>query len=139
MQMMRLLSIAGCYDQLDLSNLAVVEIICRRAQLIEYQCRERARAGLRAIGLGTGAATTVTGAAILGGEEAYLFDGVGKTAGSAMVAPPIVQFVAVELEKTARVDKHARKAREEKALLGVGKSEDGPDGGKAEGKGRRAK
>jgi hypothetical protein len=139
MQMMRLLSVAGCYDQLDLSNLAVVEIICRRAQLIEYQYRERAREGLRASGLGTGAATTVTGAAILGGEEADLFDGVGKTAGGAMVAPPIVQFVADELEKTARVDKQARKAREEKALLRVGKTEDGPDGGKADGKGRRAK
>ncbi len=56
-----------------------------------------------------------------------------------MVAPPIVQYVADELEKTARVDKQARKAREEKALLRVGKNDDGPDGGKEAGKGRRQK
>ena len=59
----------------------------------------------------------MTGAAVLGGEEAGLFDGVGKIAGGAMVAPPIVDFVANELEKTAKIDKQAQKAREEKAAL----------------------
>ena len=139
MQMMRLLSVAGAYDQLDLSNLAVVEVICRRAELIEYQYRERAREGLRASGLGTGASTSLTGASVLGGEEADLFDGVGKIAGGAMVAPQIVEFVAAELEKTAKIDKQARKAREEKALLRTNKGAE--DGGhteaKGNGKGRR--
>ena len=46
-----------------------------------------------------------------------MFDGMGETAGGAMVSPTIVQFVTDELEKTARVVKQARKAREEKALL----------------------
>ena len=117
MQMMRFLSLAGVYDQLDLSNLAVIEAIARRAELIEYQYRERACEGLRAAGLGTGASSSLTGAAVLGGEEADLFDGVGKIAGGAMVAPMIVEFVANELEKTAKIDKQARKAREEKAAL----------------------
>ena len=139
MQMMRLLSVAGAYDQLDLSNLAVVEVICRRAELIEYQYRERAREGLRASGLGTGASTSLTGTSVLGGEEADLFDGVGKIAGGAMVAPQIVEFVAAELEKTAKIDKQARKAREEKALLRTNKGAE--DGGhteaKGNGKGRR--
>ena len=45
---------------------------------------------------------------------------VEKVAGGAMVAPAIVEFVAAELEKTAKVDKQARKAREEKALMRAG-------------------
>ena len=35
MQMMRLLQLAGSYDQLDLSNLAVAEAIVRLVELIE--------------------------------------------------------------------------------------------------------
>ena len=34
-----------------------------------------------------------------------------------MVAPMIVEFVADDLEKMAKIDKQARKAREEKAAL----------------------
>jgi hypothetical protein len=33
------------------------------------------------------------------------------------VAPPLVQWIAGELKKTADIDKSARKAREEKALI----------------------
>ena len=36
MQMPRFLSLARTYDQLDLSNLAVIEVIARRVELIEY-------------------------------------------------------------------------------------------------------
>ena len=115
--MMRFLSLAGVYDQLDMSNLAVIEAIARRAEVIEYQYRECARKGLRAAGLGSGASSSLTGAAVLGGEEADLFDGVGNIASGAMVAPMIVEFVANELEKTAKIDKQARKAREEKAAI----------------------
>ena len=79
--------LAGVYDQLDLSNLSAIEAIARRAELIEYQYRERAREGLRAAGLGTGASSSVMGGAVFGGEEADLFGGVGKIAGGAMVAP----------------------------------------------------
>ena len=88
-----------------------------RGGLIEYQYRERARESLRAAVLGTGASSSLTGAAALGGEEADLFDGVGEIAGGAVVAPQIVEFVANELKKTAKIDKQARKAREEKAAL----------------------
>ena len=41
----RTLETAGSYDQLDLANVAVIERVCRRLQVIEYQCRERARQG----------------------------------------------------------------------------------------------
>ena len=117
MQMLRFLSLAATYDQLDLSNPAVIEVIARRVELIEYQHREGSREGLRASSLGTAASAALTGAAVLASEEADLFDGVGKIAGGACVAPAIVEFRDSELEKTAKLDKHSRKAREEKALL----------------------
>ena len=108
----------GVYDQLDLSNLAVIEAIARRAELIEYQYRERAREGLRVAGLGTGESSASTGAAVLGGKKADLSDGVGEIAGGAMVAPMMVElFVANEFEKLAKIDMQARKDREEKAAL----------------------
>ncbi len=50
------------------------------------------------------------------GEEAALFDGVGKTDTSVCVCPQRVEWISGELEKTAKIDKAARKAREEKAL-----------------------
>ena len=43
MQMLRFQSFAGTYDQLDLSNLAVIEVIARRVELIEHQYGERYR------------------------------------------------------------------------------------------------
>ena len=134
------LSLAGTYDQLNLSNLAVIEAICRRAELIEYQYRERACEVPRAAGLGTGAAASVTGSAVLGGEEADLFDGVGKIAGGAVVAPAIVEFVALKLEQTDKIDKSARKACKEKALLrGKGVSKDGGATHEQGGKGSKTK
>ena len=44
-QLCRYLQLGGSYDQLDLTNLAIIEAIARRLQLIEYQYRERAKAG----------------------------------------------------------------------------------------------
>ena len=60
------------------------------------------------------------GGAVLGGEEADLFDWVGKIAGGACVFPAIAEFVASEPEKTTNFDKQSRQAREEKALLQPG-------------------
>ena len=58
-----------------------------------------------------------------------------------MVAPAIVEFVAAELEKTAKIDKQSRKAREEKALLRTTTSADtansGTEPGNDQGRGRR--
>ena len=141
MQNMRFLHLAGTYDQLDLANLAIIEAIARRIELIEYQYRERTRDGIRSAGLGTGASPAIAGALALGGEEADLFDGVGKVAGGACVAPQIVEFVAQELEKSAKIDKQARKARDEKVLMKITPPADTTsppgDGGKGDGKGGR--
>ena len=78
MQMLRFLSLARTYDQLDIGNPAVIEVIARRVELIDCQYRELSREGLRASGLGTGASAALTGAAVLGGEEADFFGGVGR-------------------------------------------------------------
>ena len=93
--------------------------------------------------MGTGASPAIAGALAVGGEEADLFDGVGKVAGGACVAPQIVEFVAQELEKSAKIDKQARKAREEKVLMKITPSADSAgatgDGKGADGKGGRRK
>ena len=94
--MLRFLSLAGTYDKLHLSSLAVIEVIARRVDVIEYQYRERC------------------------GEESDLFDGVGKTAGGACVAPAIVEFVASELKKMAKIDKQSGQRRWEDASFKVG-------------------
>ena len=139
-QNLRFMHLAGTYDQLDMGNLAIVEAIARRVELIEYQYRERTRDGLRASGLGTGVSPHVAGSLALGGEEADLFDGLSKVAGGACVAPQIVEFVAGELEKTARIDKQARKAREEKAHIqaATGSKTSNSEGGEG-GKGGKRK
>ena len=131
MQILRFLSLARTYDQLDLSNVAVTEVISRRVELTEYQYKERRREGLRASDLGTSASAALTGAAVLGSEEADLVDGVGKIAGGACVAPAIVEFVS-ELEMTAKIDKQSPKAQEEKALFQNPTSGHGEDRGAPE-------
>ena len=90
--------------------------------------------------MGTGASPAIAGALALGGDEADLFDGVGKVAGGACVAPQIVEFVAQELEKSAKIDKQAREAREEKVLMKITPPADTtspPGDGKGDGKGGR--
>eukprot|EP00973_Karenia_brevis_P037545 5180654-Karenia_brevis.AAC.1 len=42
-QLMKYLELAGEYDQLDLSNCAVIEAILRRAQTIEWVYHDRVR------------------------------------------------------------------------------------------------
>ena len=115
-QICRYLSLAGEYDQLDMGNLAVVEAICRRLQLIEYQYRERSREATRGGAQGGSASSALTGLTVMSGGEADLFDGIGAADNSVCVAPKLVEWIAAELQKTAAIDKAARKAREERSL-----------------------
>ena len=52
----------------------------------------------------------------MSGGEADLFDGIGAADNSVCVAPKLVEWIAAELQKTAAIDKAARKAREERSL-----------------------
>ena len=77
-QICRYLQLGGEWDQLDLGNLALVEAMCRRLQLIEFQYRERARESRHGGGQGGAAASSLTGLVAIGSEESDLFDGVGR-------------------------------------------------------------
>ena len=115
-QLCRYLHLMGCYDQLDIGNLAVSEAICRRLQLIEYQYRERSRESARGGAQGGAASSSLTGLAVMGSNEADLFDGIGRLDSVVCVSPQLVSWISQELQKTADIDKAARKAREERAL-----------------------
>ena len=98
-------------------NLAVVEAICRRLQLVEYQYRERSREGQRGGAQGGAAASSLTGLVAMGSDEADLFDGVGRLDSVVCVSPDLVSWISAELSRTAAIDKSARKAREERAQV----------------------
>ena len=115
-QLCRYLQLAGTYDQLDLGNLAIAEAITRRMQLIEYQFWERARESQRGGMAGGIAPASVTGFAVMTSDESDLFDGVGRLDSVVCACPRLIEWISAELKKTADIDKHARKAREEKAL-----------------------
>ena len=74
---------------------------------------------------------------VLGGEEAVFFDGVGKIAGGACVAPAIVEFFSSELEKTAKIDMQSRRSLEVQALLQNPISGAGPPDGEDRGERRK--
>ena len=116
-QLCRYLGLAGFYDNLDLSNLAVMEAITRRFQLIEYQYRQRSRDAQRGGAQGGAASATLTGLAVMDGQEADLFDGIGRLDSVVCVAPALLAHISEELRKTSEIDKQARKAREERAQL----------------------
>lgn len=110
----RILQQSGCFDQLDLANLAGMEIIARRLQLIEYQYRDRVRDTERTVSSG---ASGLLGQNLMTADEADLFDGASHVAPTVCCCPLLVAHVSEELGKEARIHSEARKAREEKALL----------------------
>lgn len=105
---MRAIEEGAEYDQMDLTNLGLVEHMMRRAQLLEYFHRERIRQEL--------SSSTASGKTVVDLEEQEVFMGTGSAAGSVMICPELVSFVSKELERTAAINKQARKAREEHAL-----------------------
>ena len=110
---MRLFEYALCYDQLNGSELACLELVARRAQMIELRHKEKVCGGR------------------LGGtveEDSHLYLGTGRTRGLLMVCPALEEHVATELGKEATA-KERRKIREEH--LQKGPKGGGRGGGKA--------
>ena len=103
---MRMIHHLAEYDQMDMTNLAGVEVMLRRAQMIEHFHRERQR--LEAVG---GKEKLP-----IDREEADIFMGTVGGETSLMVCPTLVSHIAKELERQSAIDKQARKAREERAL-----------------------
>ncbi len=89
------LEVAGTVDQVNLGNLACIELLCRRIQLI--------------LGANSGG-----GAPVWEGAEHFM--GLGRRARG--IAPGLQSHVAARLKDEAEVDKQREKAREARKLRG---------------------
>ena len=107
----RVLQLAVQYDQLNVSELACMELICRKLQMAEYRHRERV------LGLANGDELL---------EDQHLYMGTGETRGMLMIAPALLSHVTEELHKEAAVLKERRKLREERASSRATGSGGGP-------------
>ncbi|CAK0838220.1 unnamed protein product [Prorocentrum cordatum] len=110
-QLCSYLEAAGSVDQLDLSNLVVMEKIARRLQTIEYQYAEKVREGER--GGTAGASSAVAGSAVTANDEMDLFEGRERVNPTVCCAPTLIEHASKELEKESQIQKQARKARRE--------------------------
>ena len=119
---MRLLEQAGCYDVMDVTNLASFEILMRRLQLIEYTYSEKGPAPPSKEDKGKGKGKSMHVGLY---DESQIFMGSHKEFGDIMVAPDLLEYVSKEVEKEAAVMKQVRKAREERAALSKKKDEGG--------------
>ena len=98
-------------DQVDGTNLLLIETLFRRAQTIEFAWSERIKE--RENKLATGNRLSV--------EEQGLFGGITRFASCLMICPLLLDFVRAEVEKDARLHKALRLAREEKVTEPKGK------------------
>ena len=99
-EMSKIFQTALCYDQLDASNIASLELICRQIQL----CEER----LKDVLLGSSGTEGPH-------DEGYFFTGLQNTRG-VMVCPALAKWIAEQVAAENAVAKERRKAREERAL-----------------------
>ncbi|CAK0853843.1 unnamed protein product [Prorocentrum cordatum] len=93
---LRLLQIGIQIDQLNASELAIFELICRKAQMIEYKHRGRYLHRMGAAGDDLA-------------EDEHIYLGTSETRGPMMISPALSSYAADELHKEAssRADKLA--------------------------------
>ena len=87
------------FDQLQAAELSVIELVARRAQLIELKYRDKV--------VGGGMGGTVD-------EYVFLYMGAGRTRGLLMISPALEEYVAGELFKETSAAKERRMLREER-------------------------
>ena len=116
-QCCRYLEVAGAFDQLDLPNIAMIELVSRRLQTIEFQYRERIRRAESSMVFGAGVSPTVAGSVAMSAEEADLFDGAERVHLTLCCAPALVKYVTSQLKDESMIAKEARKAREEQQMV----------------------
>ena len=102
----KMLELALEYDQLNLGELASLELACRRLQMIQYRWRDRI--------IGSTSSGTVD-------DESHFFLGVDPTRGNLCISPALNTWLGEELHKESQANKEQRKAREERALLKANK------------------
>ncbi|CAK0840441.1 unnamed protein product [Prorocentrum cordatum] len=91
------------HDQVDGSNLMMVECLFRRIQTIEFAHSERAR---EQEAKGHGGKLSL--------EEQMAFAGTSRAGGSLMICPLLLDCARSEVEREASLAKNLRKAREER-------------------------
>ena len=116
-QIMMVAKLAFQVDQLDAVNCAFMESLLRRAQTIEFGWAERIKEK-EAKGMGSSRLSL---------EEQSMFGGLARQASTLMICPTLIDFVRVEVEKEAKLQKALRMAREERE----------GDGGKKANKGKK--
>lgn len=104
-------------DQLDLSNLAWVEMALRQAQTIEWAYIARLRDKDSNAKGGNG-----KGQQGLAREEVAASTGITRAGDIAMICPALLGHVEGATEKEASILKHIRQARQERAARKSGKS-----------------
>ena len=92
---------ALCYDQLQVCELASLELVLRKAQLVELKHRDRIVHFDRDL--------TVD-------DDEHLYLGTGKTRGLLMIAQALEDYVSGELQRETAASKERRKMREERDL-----------------------
>ena len=89
------------YDQLDVTNLACAELVCRQLQLLEEKQMQ---------------SSTPQAESASVAEESSLFMGTASAHGAVLVCPELKSWVSSELSREASILKERRKAREERTL-----------------------
>ena len=116
---MRALEHAATFDQVNVPELACMELLLRRAQLSELRHKERI--------LSLDPADDF-------GDDSYLYMGTGVTRGQLMIDPDLEDFVRKQMETEGGIMKERRKLQEErhwnKQRRGAGRD------GKGKGKGK---
>ena len=91
---------ATTYDQLNIGELASMEVLARGLQMTQYRWRDRL------LGVGQNDHDS----------ESHYFFGTDCTRGSLCVSPALNSWLGAELQKEALAAKEQRKAREERVL-----------------------
>ena len=98
---MRMLFFALTYDQLDVSQIASLELMIRRAQMIELKYKDKV--------------VPPPVNALDPFQDMHLYMGLSETRGMLMVAPSLENYIGDELHKEAAAAKERRKAADERA------------------------
>ncbi len=98
---------ASCYDQLNISRLACMELVCRTIQVVQMRYRERFLPTAK----GKGArASSVE-------DDAYLYMGTSQKCGRICICPELTAHNAEKQHTEAQIYKLRRKLAEERRLL----------------------
>ena len=112
---MRILEYCLTYDMLQAAELSMVEVMMRKAQLVELKYRDRV-------------VNSTTQGTVEDDEHLYL--GTGATRGQLMVCPALEEHVAAELHREAASAKERRLMREERGHAPHNPAEGGKGGGR---------